>query len=115
MECASDVFAGPEHVSFSRLHAVMPCAGNGLSFITFVNTVPIDANRTINRFALIRNISQPLAGKVFNLDLWDRIAVDAMYKCASIASYCAPLVTKPLRAVRCTCNRAVPGQQCSVS
>jgi hypothetical protein len=44
--------------------------------------VPIDANRTINRFALIRNISQPLAGKVFNLDLWDRFAVDAMYKWA---------------------------------
>ena len=28
--------------------------GNGLSFTTFVNTVPINENRTINRFALIR-------------------------------------------------------------
>ncbi len=31
--------------------------GNGLSFITFVNTVPVDGNRTVNRFALIRNLS----------------------------------------------------------
>ena len=28
--------------------------GNGLSFTTFVNTVPINEHRTINRFALIR-------------------------------------------------------------
>ena len=28
--------------------------GNGLSFTTFVNTVPINEHRTVNRFALIR-------------------------------------------------------------
>ena len=49
-----------------------------------MNTVPIDANRTINRFALIRNISQPLAGKVLNMDMWDKFAVDAMLKCAHL-------------------------------
>lgn len=62
----------------------LPCtlAGNGLSFSTFVNTVPINGNRTINRFALIRNLSGPLVQRAFNMDAWDKLAVDAMIKCA---------------------------------
>jgi len=71
----------PTCVWRNRADSSCCCAGNGLSFITFVNTVPIDATRTINRFALIRNISQPLAGKVLNMDLWDKFAVEAMLKC----------------------------------
>ena len=34
--------------------------GNGLSFTTFVNTVPINEHRTVNRFALIRCLLKPI-------------------------------------------------------
>jgi hypothetical protein len=47
--------------------------GNGLSFTTFVNTVPISATRSINRFALIRNLSFDRTG-LFNAGIWDGIA-----------------------------------------
>jgi hypothetical protein len=60
--------------------------GNGLSFSTFVNTVPINANRTVNRFALIRNLEVPGApwtNKVFNMAAWDKLAHDAMIKILS--------------------------------
>lgn len=57
-------------------------AGNGLSFSTFVNTVPINGNRTINRFALIRNLSGPMVQGAFNWNAWDKLARDAMIKCA---------------------------------
>ena len=60
-----------------------------------MNTVPIDANRTINRFALIRNISVPLAGKVLNMDLWDKFAVDAMLKCAFAPPPCCFPLSRP--------------------
>jgi phenylpropionate dioxygenase-like ring-hydroxylating dioxygenase large terminal subunit len=61
--------------------------GNGLSFTTFVNTVPINEGRTVNRFALIRNLEAPLVpgvtGKLFNMDAWDKLAHDAMIKILS--------------------------------
>lgn len=57
--------------------------GRGLSFITFVNTVPISANKTINRFALIRKLDvDPIGSAVFNLPAWDSLARQAMIKCA---------------------------------
>ena len=59
------------------------CLGNGLSFSTFVSTVPVNGNRTVNRFALVRNLSGPLVNKAFNIDAWDKLAYDAMIKCAS--------------------------------
>jgi len=46
--------------------------GAGVSFITFVNTVPIDENRSVNRYSLIRNR--------FALDFLDPVAEDAMRK-----------------------------------
>jgi len=55
---------------------------NGLSFITFVNTVPISANRSINRFALIRQLSWDKMG-LFNAKLWDGMARNAMKKILS--------------------------------
>jgi hypothetical protein len=55
--------------------------GQGLSFITFVNTVPISATRTINRFALIRRLDVDKVGKfVFNMPAWDSVARNAMIK-----------------------------------
>ena len=55
--------------------------GQGLSFITFVNTVPISATRSINRFALIRRLDVDRVGKfVFNMPAWDSLARDAMIK-----------------------------------
>ena len=64
-------------------------AGNGLSFSTFVNTVPISEGRTVNRFALIRNLELPvlmgLTSAVFNAGAWDKLAHDAMIKCAADA------------------------------
>lgn len=54
--------------------------GNGLSFTTFVNTVPINENRTVNRFALIRRLSMDKLG-IFNMDAWDRFARQAMIRC----------------------------------
>lgn len=55
--------------------------GRGLSFTTFVNTVPIDANRSINRFALIRRLDvDPIGAAVFNSSAWDSIARQAMIK-----------------------------------
>ena len=56
--------------------------GRGLSFTTFVNTVPIDANRTINRFALIRRLDvDPIGAAIFNSAAWDSMARQAMIKC----------------------------------
>ena len=55
--------------------------GQGLSFITFVNTVPISATRTINRFALIRRLDVDRIGQfVFNMPAWDSMAREAMIK-----------------------------------
>jgi hypothetical protein len=58
--------------------------GNGLSFSTFVNTVPINEHRTVNRFALIRNLQTPiapgLANSIFNMGIWDKFAHNAMIK-----------------------------------
>ncbi|KAK9917944.1 hypothetical protein WJX75_009983 [Coccomyxa subellipsoidea] len=56
--------------------------GNGLSFTTFVNTVPINENRTVNRFALIRRLSLDKLG-IFNMDAWDRFARQAMIRILS--------------------------------
>lgn len=59
-------------------------AGKGLSFTTFVNTVPINDNRSVNRFALVRNLESPLLpgaiNAVFNANAWDKLAHDAMIK-----------------------------------
>ena len=55
--------------------------GNGLSFTTFVNTVPINGNRTVNRFALVRNLAIDKTG-IFNMGAWDRFARQAMVKYA---------------------------------
>ncbi len=68
-----------------HLSNICTLAGNGLSFTTFVNTVPINEGRTINRFALIRNLDLPVASgagnAVFNMGAWDKFAHDAMIKC----------------------------------
>lgn len=62
--------------------------GQGLSFITFVNTVPISATRTINRFALIRRLDVDRVGSfVFNMPAWDRAARSAMIKCAPLPKH----------------------------
>ena len=37
--------------------AVRITLGRGIQMITFVNTVPIDENRSVNRFCLIRNFA----------------------------------------------------------
>jgi hypothetical protein len=55
---------------------------NGLSFITFVNTVPISANKSTNRFALVRRLKWDRSG-VFNARAWDSMARDAMLKILS--------------------------------
>ena len=61
--------------------------GKGLSFITFVNTVPISATRTVNRFALIRRLDVDKIGSfIFNLPVWDSIAREAMIKYLSALS-----------------------------
>jgi hypothetical protein len=44
--------------------------GNGLSFTTFVNTVPVSGGRTVNRFALVRNLAWDRSG-AFNANAWD--------------------------------------------
>ena len=55
--------------------------GRGLSFTTFVNTVPIDGQRTINRFALVRRLDvDPIGASFFNSSAWDRLAREAMIK-----------------------------------
>ena len=53
--------------------------GNGLSFTTFVNTVPVSANKSVNRFALVRNLSWDKSG-AFNARAWDSWARRAMLK-----------------------------------
>lgn len=53
--------------------------GNGLSFTTFVNTVPVNANKTVNRFCLVRNVAWDKTG-VFNADMWDEFARKAMLR-----------------------------------
>ena len=61
--------------------------GNGLSFITFVNTVPINAHKTINRFCLIRSLAADQAtifaklNPFFNWSGFDVFARKAMIKC----------------------------------
>ena len=58
--------------------------GRGLSFTTFVNTVPMDGQRTINRFALVRRLDvDPIGASFFNSPLWDSLARQAMLKCAA--------------------------------
>ena len=52
---------------------------NGLSFVTFVNTIPISANKSINRFALVRQLSWDKTG-LFNASAWDGMARQAMLK-----------------------------------
>lgn len=73
--------------------------GNGLSFITFVNTVPISANKTINRFCLIRSLAADEAtafaklNPFFNWAGFDIFARKAMLKWvpfAPIMQTCAP-------------------------
>lgn len=56
--------------------------GNGLSFTTFVNTVPVNGHRTVNRFALVRNLASDKTG-IFNMGAWDRFARQAMLKILS--------------------------------
>jgi phenylpropionate dioxygenase-like ring-hydroxylating dioxygenase large terminal subunit len=53
--------------------------GNGLSFITFVNTVPISENKSVNRFTLVRNLAWDRTG-TFNASAWDGWARKAMMK-----------------------------------
>ncbi|PSC71770.1 zeaxanthin epoxidase [Micractinium conductrix] len=53
--------------------------GGGLSFTTFVNTIPISATRSINRFALVRKLGSDPTG-IFNWKLWDGMARNAMMK-----------------------------------
>ncbi len=53
--------------------------GAGLSFTTFVNTVPISEGRTVNRFALVRKLGADKLG-IFNMALWDGMARKAMIK-----------------------------------
>jgi phenylpropionate dioxygenase-like ring-hydroxylating dioxygenase large terminal subunit len=53
----------------------------GVSFITFVNTVPINERQSVNRFALLRNFATDLPAPA----LWvaDKVARDAMVKILS--------------------------------
>ncbi len=83
-------YCRPQPIAYGHphqgLHISIPNTGNGLSFTTFVNTVPINEGRSINRFALIRNLEAPIVpgvtGKIFNMGAWDKLAHDAMIKCA---------------------------------
>jgi len=52
--------------------AIKITLGQGVQMITFVNTVPIDANRSVNRFCLIRNFA--------GWDGFDAWARNAMFK-----------------------------------
>ncbi len=45
--------------------------GNGLSFTTFVNVVPINEHKTINRFCLVRKLGWDVTG-IFNWSAWDK-------------------------------------------
>lgn len=54
--------------------------GQGLSFTTFVNTVPISATKTVNRFCLVRNLAVPGMTEIFNMAVWDRFARQAMMR-----------------------------------
>jgi phenylpropionate dioxygenase-like ring-hydroxylating dioxygenase large terminal subunit len=58
---------------------------NNLSFSTVVNVTPIDANKTVNRFALVRKLGDENGGlmeremsRLFNADAWDVFARRAM-------------------------------------
>jgi len=55
--------------------AISITLGAGVRMVTFVNTTPIDANRAINRFCLIRNFA--------GWDGFDDYARSAMYKILS--------------------------------
>lgn len=66
--------------------------GNGLSFTTFVNTVPVNANKTINRFALVRKLGDnKLINGIFNAKIWDATARQAMIKCVPSQTEHSPL------------------------
>ena len=54
--------------------------GNGLSFTTFVNVVPINEHKTINRFCLVRKLSWDATG-IFNWSAWDKCVV-------TVGNYC---------------------------
>lgn len=76
------LFQTPE--VFVTARAFLPCTsevtftlGNGLSFTTFVSTVPISATRSVNRFALVRRLDWDKAGlanSIFNLNIFDNAA-----------------------------------------
>jgi hypothetical protein len=53
--------------------------GGGLSFTTFVNTVPVRPGVTVNRFALVRRLGSDPTG-VFNWGVWDEWARAAMLR-----------------------------------
>ena len=53
--------------------------GGGLSFTTFVNTVPVRPGVTVNRFALVRRLGTDPTG-AFNWGLWDGLARKAMLR-----------------------------------
>jgi hypothetical protein len=53
--------------------------GAGLSFTTFVNTVPVRPGVTVNRFALVRRLGSDPTG-AFNWGLWDGLARKAMLR-----------------------------------
>ena len=53
--------------------------GGGLSFLTFVNTVPISATRSVNRFALARRL-EGAGGAVFGAGAFDALARRAMLR-----------------------------------
>ena len=65
--------------------------GNGLSFTTFVNTVPINEHRTVNRFALIRCAPSSPPRTPAGLDddlvtIAKRILLSDMSECCSLQS-----------------------------
>ena len=65
--------------------------GNGLSFTTFVNTVPINATRTINRFSLVRKLDIGAVGShVFNMDAWDRVGASRCALCRGLLCRALP-------------------------
>ena len=53
--------------------------GAGLSFTTFVNTVPVRPGVTVNRFALVRRLAADPTG-LFNARAWDGLARKAMLR-----------------------------------
>ncbi len=74
--------------------------GAGVSMITYVNTVPIDDKRSINRFCLIRNFAPNGA--------FDAHAKKAMYKILGEDKVGGRLTARVLL-LHCCCTAAVPG------